>query len=287
MFNFKRNCCDGIYNSIDVHFTKACDNDCGYCIDKKYNGMGYDKPNIKAITDKIIEISNRFDDVLFLGGEPCLYLEELIECVEILRRETKLKIYVTTSVPKICFDNKERFEYLISILDGINLSVQHHNSDIADDIRRTKSKYDRNSFYDSLKNKHKIRINLNLVKPHLYTKEQLIDCLCFFDKMGFNSIKLSEIQHGKDFFVSFEKMFNIKMGSPYYYGCQTYINLSDYITGFKTKFLLKRSCFACEETLKASLMDGIKVFYKTYINNKKTNNYCVIYNNGEVTNGWV
>lgn len=39
MFDFKRNCCDGIYNSIDVHFTKACDNNCGFCIDKKYNGF--------------------------------------------------------------------------------------------------------------------------------------------------------------------------------------------------------------------------------------------------------
>lgn len=27
----KRNCCDGIYNSFDVHFTSACDNKCAHC----------------------------------------------------------------------------------------------------------------------------------------------------------------------------------------------------------------------------------------------------------------
>lgn len=36
---FKRNCCDGIYNSFDVHFTSACDNKCGHCIDSKYEGL--------------------------------------------------------------------------------------------------------------------------------------------------------------------------------------------------------------------------------------------------------
>lgn len=287
MFDFKRNCCDGIYNSIDVHFTKACDNNCGFCIDKKYKGLGLDKPNVEEIVKTVVEISDNFDDILFLGGEPCLYLEELISCVEQIKNKTKLKVFVTTSVPKVCYDNRERFEYLISILDGINFSVQHHEQKIADEIRRTESKYNRNEFYNLLKDKHKIRINLNLVKPYLHTKEQLVECLNFFDKMGFNSIKLSEIQHGEEFFVSFEKLFNIKLGSPYYYGCQTYLDLSKYIPGFKTKFLLKRSCFVCEETLKASIMDGIKTIYKTFINNKKTNNYCVIYSNGKMFDGWI
>lgn len=57
MFNFKRNCCDGIYNSIDVHFTKVCDNNCGFCIDKKYKGLGLDKPNVEEIVKTVVEIS--------------------------------------------------------------------------------------------------------------------------------------------------------------------------------------------------------------------------------------
>lgn len=284
---FNRNCCDGIYNSIDVHFTRLCDNKCGFCIDKKYEGVGNTTPDVDKIVQKIIDISGEFDDVLFLGGEPCLFLEELIDCVERLRKNTNLKLYVTTSVPKICYDKRDRFEYLISILDGINFSVQHHNPDIADEIRGTKSQYDRNKFYNSLTDKDKIRINLNIVKPYLYTKGQLTECLKFFDEMGFNSIKLSEIQHGKEFFISFEDIFGVKYGSPYFHGCQKYIDMSSLIPDFKTPLLLKRSCFLCEETLKASILDGVKVLYKNFIDKKPKNNYCVIYGNGTIANGWI
>lgn len=285
--NFNVNCCDGIYNSIDIHFTRLCDNKCSFCIDKKYRGIDNKKPNVTALVNKIVEIQDKYDDVLFLGGEPCLFLDELIDCVKQLREKTKLKLFVTTSVPKVCYDNKEKFEELIELLDGINLSVQHNNPEIADKIRETKSLYDRNEFYNSLKHKEKIRINLNIVKPYLHTKEQLIECLCFFDKMGFNSIKLSEIQHGEEFFVSFEKLFSVDYGSPYYHGCQKYIDMDSLIKGFKTPLLLKRSCFLCEDTLKASFKDGIKAIYKTFINNKPNNNYCVIYGNGQLSKGWI
>lgn len=283
---FKKNCCDGIYNSFDIHFTSVCDNKCAHCIDSKFEGTHISKPNVDAIVRTIVENQSGYDDVLFLGGEPCLYLEELIECVERLRSVTKLKIYVTTSVPKICFDKFQRFFYLIDLLDGVNLSVQHYDETIADEIRKVKSKYDRQLFYNSLPYKEKIRINLNIVKPFLYTKEDITKCLTHYDKMGFNEIKVSEIQHGADYFVSFEDTFGIKLGSPYYHGCQKYLDMSKIIPDFKTPVLLKRSCFMCEETLKASFMDGVKVGYKCLFPQNK-NKYGVIYENGCLTKGWV
>ena len=103
--------------------------------------------------------------------------------------------------------------------------------------------------------------------------------------MGFNSIKLSEIQHGKDYYVSFEKTFGIELGSPYSNGCQTYLDMENIIPGFKTPVLLKRSCFMCEETLKASLSDGIKVACTLF--RKPINKYGVVYENGELMKGWV
>ena len=283
--NLKCNCCDGIYNSLDVHFTSACDNDCKHCIDKRFYGKGVGKPNIKAIVNTILKNSRGIDDVLFLGGEPCLYLDELIRCVEQLKTLTDLKVFVTTSVPKICFDNKDRFFNLISILDGINLSVQHNNELVADYIRNTTSYYDRQDFYRSLPNKDKIRINLNIVKPYLYTKEDISKCLKHYDKMGFNSIKISEIQHGKDVYVSFSDVFNIKMKSAYSNGCQSYLDMENIIPGFKTPVLLKRSCFLCEDSLSASLSDGIKMTSKFFVKTK--NNYGVIYGDGTLTKGWV
>lgn len=281
----KCNCCDGIYNSFDVHFTSVCDNKCAHCIDSQYEGLHINKPNVKKIANTIIANKNGLNDVVFLGGEPCLCLEELINCVEILKEKTSLKLYVTTSVPKICYDKRDKFEYLISILDGLNISAQHYKEDVADKIRRTKSQYDRQRFYSSLPNKEKIRINLNIVKPYLYTKEDLTECLKHYDRMGFGLIKLAELQHGKEYFASFENAFGIKLGSPYSTGCQTHLDMNNIIKGLKTPVLLKRSCFMCEETLKASLDDGIKVFSTLF--KKPTNKYGVVYENGELKKGWV
>ena len=283
---FKNNCCDGIYNSFDIHFTSICDNKCAHCIDKKYDGIGIKVPNIFLIAKTIIENQKGFDDVLFLGGEPLLFPKELLECICIIKKYTNLKVFVTTSVPKICFDDFDTFSKIINEVDGINLSVQHYNESIADEIRKTKSKFDRQLFYRSLPNKEKIRINLNVVKPFLYTKEDITNCLNHYDNMGFNSIKISEIQHGKDYYVSFEKTFRIKLGAAFSTGCQTYLKMNDIIPGFKTPVLLKRSCFMCESTLKASMLDGLKVAYKC-ITPRSNNKYGVIYEDGSLKKGWI
>lgn len=281
----KCNCCDGVYNSFDIHFTSACDNKCAHCIDGCYKGLHINRPDVEAIVRTIVNNKEGYDDVLFLGGEPCLYLEELYDCITQIKEKTNLKVFVTTAVPKVCYDKRELFIKIISKLDGLNLSVQHYREDVADSIRRTVSTYDRQAFYNSLPMKEKIRINLNIVKPFLYKKEDIIECLIHYDKMGFNSIKLSEIQHGKDYFVSFEKVFNVKYGSAYSNGCQKYIDMNKIIPGFKTPVLLKRSCFLCEETLCASLGDGLKVLSKIFI--KNNNKYGVIYENGALKKGWV
>jgi organic radical activating enzyme len=279
------NCCDGIYNSFDVHFTSACDNKCAHCVDMRFSGMGVAKPNVAAIVDTMVKNQMGLDDALFLGGEPCLYLDELMECVKQLRQMTTLKLFVTTSVPKICHDRRDDFVELIDLLDGVNLSVQHHRENVADQIRRTESSYDRQVFYAGLPHKDKIRINLNIVKPFLHTREDISDCLRHYDAMGFNSIKLSEIQHGEGVYVSFADTFGIKMGSAYSEGCQIYLDMESILPGFLTPVLLKRSCFLCEDSLKASLGDGVKMVANIFRGAK--NKYGVVYGDGTLTKGWV
>lgn len=284
--NWNVNCCDGIYNSFDVHFTSACDNKCKHCIDLKYTGLGIKKPDSAAIARTIIEHSEGFDDVLFLGGEPCLYLSELLFCIRHIKSSTKLKCFVTTSVPATCYRNYPLFLELIDEVDGINLSVQHYNEDIADKIRCTKSTFDRQEFYAGLPHKEKMRINLNIVKPFLYERADILACLKHYDDMGFPEIKLSEIQHGKDFFVSFEKVMDMKLKSPFAYGCQTWVDMRPYIPDYKGRLLLKRSCFLCEETLKASFMDGVKVIRKAIVR-PRAGHYAVVYEDGTISNGWI
>lgn len=67
---FTKNCCDGIYNSFDIHFTSACDNNCKHCVDKIYNGFDIKKPDVEKIVETIMSNQKGYDDVLFLGGEP-------------------------------------------------------------------------------------------------------------------------------------------------------------------------------------------------------------------------
>lgn len=57
----KCNCCDGIYNSFDVHFTSACDNKCAHCIDKCYDGLNISKPDVNAIVKTIVENKEGLD----------------------------------------------------------------------------------------------------------------------------------------------------------------------------------------------------------------------------------
>lgn len=100
------------------------------------------------------------------------------------------------------------------------------------------------------------------------------------------SIKLSEIQHGAEYYVSFEKTFGLKgLGSPYSHRCQKYLDMDNIIPGFKTPVLLKRSCFLCENTLKASFADGLKTILT--LRTKPNNKYGVVYEDGTLQRGWI
>lgn len=286
---FAKNCCDGAYKSYDVHFTKMCDNKCAFCIDKGAIEINKGKPNWYKIAASIIANQKGFDDVLILGGEPCLFLEELTSLVYELKHKTQLKVYVTSSVPKTCFDDEDTFGHLLASVDGFNISAQHYKEDISDKIRGTKSQYDRQAFYRSLPYKEKIRINLNIVRGYLDTKEELINCFKHYDAMGFNSIKISEIQHSPENYVSFEEIFGVKFPSPYSGGCQNWID-TEQVFGEKlnTPILLRRSCFMCEPSRKASFLDGIKVVTK-FLSRKpivETSRYGIVYEDGSISREW-
>ena len=64
MIKLKANCCDGKYNSYDIHFTSLCDNKCAHCIDAKYEGKHIPKPDPKAIAKTVIEGPAQLEDVL-------------------------------------------------------------------------------------------------------------------------------------------------------------------------------------------------------------------------------
>lgn len=79
MFKKKINSCDGIYNdSLDVRFTKMCDNNCAFCIER--GGIdSFGKTNVKKLIKETI-ISGK-KNILILGGEPLLNIEDTLEYV--------------------------------------------------------------------------------------------------------------------------------------------------------------------------------------------------------------
>lgn len=285
---FAKNCCDGAYKSYDVHFTNICDNKCAFCVDKGSVTVNKGRPNWRAIANSIITNSAGFDDVLILGGEPCLFLKDLENLVLSLKLHTALKVYVTSSMPHMCYAYRGTFAHILEMVDGFNISAQHHDERIADQIRGTTSTYDRQAFYASLPYKNKIRINLNVVRGLLDTPSVIKACIQHYAGLGVSSIKLSEIQHSTNDFISFEKIFDVTFPSPYSGGCQQWLDAKAFFD-VDTPVLLKRSCFMCEDTLKASITDGVKVLSKILTRQPMIDNrhYGVVYEDGTIANGWL
>ena len=92
---FKINACDGIYsNCLDVRFTKSCDNNCSFCIEKN----GIDNLGETNVNQMIVNtIKSNKKTVLILGGEPFLNLNKLLQYIKGIRSYVQ-NIYITTSL---------------------------------------------------------------------------------------------------------------------------------------------------------------------------------------------
>jgi len=285
--NYNVNICDNIFNDLEIHFTKACENNCPFCIDKLNAGIDESaKPNVNAIFTTILVYSNKFDEIGIAGGEPCLYLDELHELCTLIKKyfPTK-KLTLITSIPEICFTKKDTFYKVLELCDYVTISPQHHNQEIADKIRGRKSGFDREEFYKNLPHKEKISITINLIKNYLDTLDDVKTCLLYYNKLGFNKIKLCELSQRPTMFVNLEEILGIKLKSPFASGCVTKnYNTSEWLPEFNGTLTLKRTCFYNNCLRKANLWDLLKagtrwLFRKKYF-------FGVIYGNGNIYKYW-
>lgn len=127
MFKKKINSCDGIYNdSLDVRFTKMCDNNCAFCIERGgIDSLG--KTNVKKLIKETIMSGKK--NILILGGEPLLNIKDVLEYVVGIRDYVD-HIYLTTSLPESISQNYNCFLQIVDYLDGLNVSLQHYNKRI-------------------------------------------------------------------------------------------------------------------------------------------------------------
>lgn len=264
----KKNICDGLEKTASILFTSVCDNKCKLCISKdSLKGYKKKKPDVDALINSVFHSDDLdFETISILGGEPCLYLEELYEFIMRLRMaKPELKIELTTAVPKTCLDNYELFFKILDEVDFIIFSVQSHIPEIADNIRGTKSKFDRNAFYWAIPQEYKSKIQISfLLTEEMMLPRMITQCVKFFAAMNYQSIRISEVSG--EGYVSFEDVMKIKLPSPFSHGCLT--DVSKYVGITSCPVYLRRRCFVVEPSRDATLLDLFKVWLVRVLRDK-------------------
>jgi len=287
MIKYNVNACDQIENELQIHFTKLCPNKCPFCVDALNKGLhdAVKKPDVRAIFSRIYENRGKINSICISGGEPMLFIDNVLDLIRKVKSSTNLKVYVITSVPEQCYQYRYAFYNILNECDGMAISPQHYNEEIADQIRGHKSTFDRQGFYRSIEDKSKITMNINMVKPYLCDKDEICKCIEHYNQMGFKNIKLVELFDRPDMFVSFEKTFGVKLKSPFAHGCKTEFDITPYIPSYEGKFTLKRTCFLVNKCVHATLADTLKaatrnIFGKEYY-------FGVVYEDGSLHPYWI
>jgi len=273
------NSCDGYYRSIDVRFCKRCSNACSFCIER--NGIKQcGCTNVAEITKSTL--SSDRDNVLILGGEPLEEIEKARDYVKNIRKYKK-HIYLTTSLPKDIYEHPDTFYEIMEMLDGLNVSLQHYDPDINNDVLNAGFRHDRIQMLEGICRKwpHKVRVSINLVKGYIDSRKEIDKFLDVMESIGVKHVKINELQNEEEIYVSFEKAYGMKLKSPYAHGCQHDVSIRD-----NMRVTLKRACFCVNSNLEASFADLIKAVLKKLMN-IHPEPQVVIYENGMVSNGWI
>lgn len=276
-----KNSCDGFYaDSLDVRFTKQCDNNCPFCIEK--NGISGKPTDVQKLIESTI-LSGR-KDILILGGEPLLKIHDVLSYVIGIRRYVR-NIYITTSLPETIMKNITTFKSILSLIDGINVSLQHYNAYENNKIMRSSNmNFNRINALKTLcldsEFAQKARVSINLVKGAIDSKEEIDRFLDVMEEIGVRHVKINELQGAEDLYVNFEETYGIKYKSPYFSGCQKPIALPKH----NLLITLKRACFKCNKKLQPSKLDLIKL---DLMANKEIHTQKVLYEDGTLSDGWI
>lgn len=287
MIKYNVNTCDQICSELQVHFTKSCPNKCPFCIDATNRGLENKAtiPHIGAIYKRILKYKDNIESVCISGGEPMLYMSDLLALIMLLKENTNLKVYVITAVPENCYKYKNLFKLILERCDGMAISPQHYNEEIADQMRGHKSTFDRQAFYAEMPYKEKVAMNINMVKPYLCEKDEILKCIEHYNKMGFKDIKLVELFNMEKMYVSFEETFGVKLKSPFGHGCKTEFDITPWIPSYEGKFTLKRTCFLVNKLLHANLSDMFKAATRKLFEKKYY--FGVVYEDGSIHPYWI
>ena len=276
------NSCDGIYNdSLDVRFTKACDNDCPWCIERRgVDALGRPDPEKLAT---MTELSGK-RTVLILGGEPFLEVKRLARYVELIRDKVE-NIYITTSVPPQLDVNNPTVVKLLGMVNGLNVSL--HSVDWRENntiLHASNHEFNRVKRLRGILNKFSaiVRVSVNLDVDGVNSREKLDNYLARVAELGCVQVKVNELQDAADHYVSFNSLYpELRLGSPFANGCQTSVDVGQ-PRGLSV--LVKRSCFVVNAG-QAGLADFGKAIARRVLGVRGSTT--VLYENGELSDGWL
>jgi pyruvate-formate lyase-activating enzyme len=220
-------------------------------------------------------INHNPDSVLILGGEPLLFPNKLHEYVSGIRDHIK-EIFITTALPPTTFETIET----LKLLDGINVSIQSIDNTENDRVLNTYSIG--HNRIEALKLLvgiigNKVRVNLNLVRGGIDSREKIEAALSFLRSIGVKLIKLNELQNCPDKYISYERTMGIKLNPPYSHGCNTMI---------AKDVLLKRSCFLVEDSADINAMSLLKIASKRFLKVQSAGRFAVLYEDGTIKGKW-
>lgn len=98
-------------------FTEKCHKNCDYCCNKSY-----DLSKLQSVEDY-----SSYEEVLITGGEPLLFIQDLILLINKIRILSKAKIYIYTSFIDI------KLFYFWHLVDGFTITL--HTQQDANDFK--------------------------------------------------------------------------------------------------------------------------------------------------------
>ena len=267
---YNSNLCDRTLNELMIMITKACPNSCMFCIDKLNVGVK-GRPDFESIKARVAKHANEVSHITISGGEPLLYINEILDLIKFIKKFWPDKfITLNTSIPYECYLFTSLYNEIVKNVDEILLSAQHCDQEIADKIRCSKSKFDRNKFYESLPYKDKYLISLNIHKPYLYKSDDILRNIDFFYKLGFNNIKLAELFERPEMHVSITDTLGIKLPQPFAVQCSNKnVNIKHLLPDFNGNLTIKTVCFIKSRNLKANFWDLFKTATRNLFRHKK------------------
>lgn len=260
--NPNNSCVDCKNNGVNIKITNSCNCDCDFCIEK--GGL---ETEVKPV-ETLIEATNLldFESVLILGGEPLIYphLEQYLKGIK------NKRIYLTTNGTLL---TDEMAEMLSKYLTAINISIHHYTEEENRRVYKNPN-YTFDNIRSAIKifNKHKIpvRINANLVKGVLDTKEKVTSMIYFARFLGASSIRFAEMQNCEDLWVDSAKLFKGLPQDPYVDGCE--------------QVVYENEDFRATVKMTCGFVNSIKE--RPNDPTRKQTTRKVIYPDGEILDGW-